>query len=508
MSQLRVESLTKTYPSVVANQDIDLEVAPGEIHAVLGENGAGKSTLMKMIYGVTAPTRGRIFWQDHEVRIPSPAAARALGIAMVFQHFSLFESLTVTENTALFLGRDGGTSELARRIEEVSEHYGLPVHPDRHVHDLSVGERQRVEIIRCLLLRPKLLIMDEPTSVLSPAAVEKLFATLRAIRDEGCCILYISHKLDEIRSLCDRATVLRAGRVTAHCVPARETPQSLARMMIGTDFTPPSRPPFTPGPIGLELRALSQETSDPFGVTLKNIHLSVAHGEVVGIAGISGNGQMELCQAISGQMTCAQPDIVRVADQSVGQLGVLARRAAGLCYIPEDRQGAGAVPELTLAENTLLTAARSRALVSHGLIDYRKAEDFATQCIQAFRVKAPGPGAAARSLSGGNLQKFITAREVLQSPRVLLCAQPTWGVDVGAAAFIRQSLIDLARQGCAVLVISEELDELFEVCDRIAVIAAGRLSPVRSIRETSVEEIGVWMSGLWPVAAEVANAQA
>jgi simple sugar transport system ATP-binding protein len=286
-----------------------------------------------------------------------------------------------------------------------------------------------------------------------------------------------------------------------------ETPQSLARMMIGTDFTAPSRPPFTPGPIGLELRALSQETSDPFGVTLKNIHLSVAHGEVVGIAGISGNGQLELCQAISGQMTCAQPDTVRVADQSVGRLGVLARRAAGLCYIPEDRQGAGAVPELTLAENTLLTAARSRALVAHGLIDYRKAEDFAAQCIQAFRVKAPGPHAAARSLSGGNLQKFITAREVLQSPRVLLCAQPTWGVDVGAAAFIRQSLIDLARQGCAVLVISEELDELFEVCDRIAVIAAGRLSPVRSIRETSVEELGVWMSGLWPVTAEVADAQ-
>jgi ABC-type uncharacterized transport system ATPase subunit len=508
MIQLRVESLTKMYPSVVANQDIDLDVLPGEIHAVLGENGAGKSTLMKMIYGVTMPTRGRIVWEETEVRIPSPAAARALGIGMVFQHFSLFESLTVAENTALFLGQGASLNQLSARIRDVSEHYGLPVNPDRHVHDLSVGERQRVEIIRCLLLRPKLLIMDEPTSVLSPAAVDRLFATLRTIRDEGCAILYISHKLDEIRNLCDRATVLRAGRVSAQCLPAHETPQSLARMMIGSDFTPPSRPQVHPGYIGLELNGLSADTSDPFGVSLQEIHLKVHLGEVVGIAGISGNGQGELLQAISGETRTPRADSVRMCGQDVGRSGVESRRGLGLCVVPEDRLGAGAVGDMSLAENTLLTAARSRKLVAAGLVDHDKARRFAAECIDAFRVKASGPDAAARSLSGGNLQKFIIAREVLQSPRVLVCAQPTWGVDVGAAAFIRQSLIDLARSGCAVLVISEELDELFEICDRIAVMAAGRLSPLRATGETSTEEIGVWMSGLWSADSGVTDAPA
>ncbi|AWB32473.1 ABC transporter ATP-binding protein [Orrella marina] len=496
MARLRVESLTKVYPSVIANEDVSLRVDAGEIHAVLGENGAGKSTLMKMIYGVTTPTRGKIFWEDEEIQIASPAQARALGIGMVFQHFSLFETLTVAQNTALSLPGHLSLSEVSRQITDVSERYGLAVNPDRYVHDLSVGERQRVEIIRCLLQKPRLLIMDEPTSVLTPAAVERLFVTLRQIRDEGCAILYISHKLDEIMTLCDHATVLRGGKVTGECIPANETPQSMARMMIGHDFDVPTRPKsFDARPL-LHVRCDRLEPADPYGVSLKGVDLAIKGGQVLGIAGISGSGQEELCRLLGGETAVSQEQIV-FDGEKIGHLGPRARRARGICYVPEDRQSTAALGTLTLAENALLTAADRVGLTESGMLKRSRIREFAKQCIEKFRVKAQGPEALAQSLSGGNLQKFIVGREMLQSPRVLICAQPTWGVDVGAAAFIRQQLIDLSRGGCAVIVLSEELDELFEVSDEICVIAGGEISPVRTVGQTSVEEIGTWMSGLW-----------
>jgi ABC-type uncharacterized transport system ATPase subunit len=497
MSQLRVQSLTKIYPSVVANDSIDLEIQPGEIHAVLGENGAGKSTLMKMIYGVTLPTRGEIFWEDNPIRIRNPAHARALGIGMVFQHFSLFESLTVVENTALALPGGQSLAALGQRISEVSEHYGLTVNPNRMIHDLSVGERQRVEIIRCLLQKPKLLIMDEPTSVLSPPAVDKLFETLRLISQEGCAILYISHKLVEIQSLCDRATILRSGKVSGTCIPAQETPQSLSKMMIGRDFDPPRRAPNQPGAISFSIHNLSRTSDDPFGTNLSGIDLSVHAGEILGIAGVSGNGQKELCRVMSGETPAPDHHAIKLMGKPVGKTTAFARRAQGLAYIPEDRLGQAAISAMSLTENVILTGTATLGLARKGLLDLTAAESFARRCISEFKVKAQGPDAIAGDLSGGNLQKFIAGREILQGPKVMICAQPTWGVDVGAAAFIRQALIDLARQGCAVIVISEELDELFEISNRIAVLAQGRLSPVRSIDSTSVEQIGLWMSGLW-----------
>ena len=504
MTRLRVESLTKVYPSVVANEDVSLRVDAGEIHAVLGENGAGKSTLMKMIYGVTMPTRGKIYWEGREVQITSPAQARALGIGMVFQHFSLFETLTVAENTALSLPGHPSMSEVSRQIRDVSERYGLSVDPDRHVHDLSVGERQRVEIIRCLLQKPRLLIMDEPTSVLAPAAVDRLFGTLRQIRDDGCAILYISHKLDEIMSLCDHATVLRAGRVTGECVPARETPQSMARMMIGHDFDVPTRPRSSDAGVLMQVQWDGVASTDPHETAVKRLDLSVKRGQVLGIAGISGSGQEDLCRILSGEITVSA-DSVLFDGQPVGHLGPGARRALGVCYVPEDRQATAALGSLTLAENALLTAADRMSLADAGMLRRSRMREFARQCIDQFRVKAQGPEDLAQSLSGGNLQKFIMGREILQKPRLLICAQPTWGVDVGAAAFIRQQLIDLSRRGCAVVVLSEELDELFEVCDEICVIASGELSPVRPIGATSVEEIGTWMSGLWERGLEVGS---
>ena len=497
--RLILEGIRKVYPSVVANDGIDLVVRAGEIHAVLGENGAGKSTLMKIIYGVTRPTEGRIVWEGREVSVANPAEARAMGIGMVFQHFSLFETLTVVENVALALPGQQDMKALSARIEEISNRYGLPVDPRRLVHALSVGERQRVEIIRCLLQNPRLLIMDEPTSVLTPQAVRKLFDMLRQLAAEGCSILYISHKLDEIQELCHTATVLRAGKVTGTCIPSRETPKSMARMMIGRDL--PVCEHGQPAPHTdprLSIAGLSRIADDQFGTTLENLQLNVFAGEIVGIAGVSGNGQRELLYALSGETPTAGHSSIRICGNDSGRYPAGRRRRLGLGFVPEERLGRGAVPKMSLASNALLTGWRHGMLKSSVLIDRKAVRTFAARVIEQYNVKCGGPDAEARSLSGGNLQKFIVGREVLLGPKVLIVSQPTWGVDVGAAAFIRQALIDLRNAGTAVLVISEELDELFEICDRIAVIAKGRLSPAKAIADTNVEEIGVWMSGMWP----------
>ena len=504
--RLAIRGIRKVYPAIVANDGIDLTVMPGEIHAVLGENGAGKSTLMKVIYGVIRPDEGELIWEGQSVTIPNPAQARELGIGMVFQHFSLFETLSVVQNVALAIPGEFDLAALSLRIEEVSQRYGLPVDPRRMVHALSVGERQRVEIIRCLLQNPRLLILDEPTSVLTPQAVRKLFETLRQLASEGVSILYISHKLDEIQELCHTATVLRNGKVTGSCTPSQESPKTMARMMIGEDL-----PAYSHGETGhegevrLRIVNLCQPTEDPFGTTLKNINLEVRSGEIVGIAGVSGNGQQELLKAISGEEPLADNRVIEMCGIQVGHLNPGKRRALGMCFVPEERLGRGAVPRLTLTENILLTAHRKGMLLG-GLIRFGVAKRFAEDCIKRFDVRCGGANSEAKSLSGGNLQKFIVGREIMQDPKVLVLAQPTWGVDVGASSFIRQSLLDLRESGTAVLVISEELEELFEICDRLVVIAKGTLSPSKATTETGVEEIGIWMSGMWPDAEKSGEA--
>ncbi|MDW6024897.1 ABC transporter ATP-binding protein [Mesorhizobium sp. BAC0120] len=491
--RLELHNISKRYPGVVANDDISLSIMPGEIHAVLGENGAGKSTLMKIIYGAAQADSGEIYCDGKLIEDHNPAVSRALGIEMVYQHFALFESVSVVENIALSVsGFD--LAGLARRITELSLRYGMPIDPHRSVHDLSVGERQRVEIVRCLLQAPKLLILDEPTSVLTPQAVLKLFETLRQLASEGCSILYISHKLEEVQQLCDSATVLRNGRVTGTAGPKETTALELARMMVGAKLPEMHVDPSVRSaqPV-LQVRGLSAPAADQYGTDLQEISFDVHGGEIVGLAGVSGNGQAELVSLLSGERLHHKAEAIRIDGQPVGRLDPAWRRRLGMAFVPEERLGRGAVPPQSLWENTVLTTHR-RGLVRKGLVDRAKAMASASGIIDRFKVKANGPQSSAQSLSGGNLQKYIVGREIALEPKLLLVSQPTWGVDVGAAAFIRQTLVDLSRAGAAVLIVSEELDELFEICDRLLVICRGRVSGPLVRRETDREEVGLLMT--------------
>jgi simple sugar transport system ATP-binding protein len=375
------------------------------------------------------------------------------------------------------------------------------------VHTLSVGECQRVEIVRALLGKPQLLILDEPTSVLTPQAVDKLFETLRQLAAEGCSILYISHKLDEIRALCHTCTVMRGGKVTGVCDPRQETDASLSRLMIGAEPPAITHHEKDAGRRVLSVRKLSLEKAHPFATRLSDIDFDVHAGEIVGMAGVSGNGQQELLAVLSGEDTRAVPQAVMLDDAPIGRRSAAWRRARGVAFVPEERLGRGAVPELSLAHNILLSH-QSDSTVNRGFIRYKAIQKLAADIIRRFSVKAAGPDATAASLSGGNLQKYIIGREVLRQPRLLLVAQPTWGVDVGAAAQIRAELIGLRNAGCAVLVISEELDELFDIADRLIVMAKGRVSPSIKRSEANMDIIGQWMSGLWPGQSGVSTAAA
>jgi simple sugar transport system ATP-binding protein len=494
---LSVEGVTKGYPGVVANADVSFQIRQGEVHALLGENGAGKSTLVKMIYGLVKPDQGRMTWRGAAYAPPEPRAARASGVAMVFQHFSLFEALNVAENVALGMENPPPMGALAAKIRAVSDAYGLPLDPSRMVGDLSAGERQRVEIIRCLLQDPKLLIMDEPTSVLTPQEVEILFRTLRQLSAEGTAILYISHKLEEIRALCDEATILRRGRVVGTCTPRDRTAREMAEMMVGAVLTPPEKGAKTEWPQthpALEAANLTVNSPIPFGTSLKGISFAVARGEVLGIAGVAGNGQDELLLALSGEIK-SDEGMVKATGVGVGRLGPNDRRRIGFVAAPEDRLGHAAAPDMSLVENAFLTGAIRKGLTNRGFIDWAATRDFAERVIKAYDVRTPGSHVAARALSGGNLQKFVIGRELSQSPDVIVINQPTWGVDAAAAAAIRQAILDRASEGAAVVVISQDLDELLEISDNFAVLNEGRLTPPRPVQGLTMDQIGLMMGG-------------
>jgi simple sugar transport system ATP-binding protein len=496
-TRLELRAISKRFPGVLANDSVDLNVAAGEIHALLGENGAGKSTLVKIIYGVLHADEGEMMWEGESVKVADPHAARNLGIGMVFQHFSLFEAMTVLENIALGIENPGDMNALAERVIEVSHAYGLPLDPGREVHTLSVGERQRIEIVRCLLQNPRLLIMDEPTSVLTPQEVERLFETLRQLSTEGVSILYISHKLDEIKQLCDRATILRGGEVVDSCDPKQETAKSMAAMMIGTEVRPLSqREGSSSEKVRLEVQGLNLDSDHAFGVTLRDVTFSVREGEIFGIAGVAGNGQNELFQALTGERPVHIAQEILIDGIAAGRMGAAARRRMGMCSVPEERNGHAAVPEMSLTENFILSGYGRMGLLSSGFIRNEAAEELSRRVVKDFNVKTAGVGASAGSLSGGNLQKFIVGREILQNPGVLVISQPTWGVDAGAAAAIHEALFTLAEKGSAIIVISQDLDELMALSDHLAVINMGSLSKSMITAKASIDKIGLLMGGL------------
>ena len=498
---LSVQGLTKLFGSFAANDGIDLSIRPGEIHALLGENGAGKSTLVKMLFGVLAPSAGQIVWQGNAVSIGSPAEARKLGIGMVFQHFSLFESLTVAENIALSMDDGESIGTISQKAAELSKAYGLPLDPDAHVADLSVGERQRIEIVRALLQNPKLIILDEPTSVLTPQEADRLFETLDKLKAEGRSVLYISHRLEEVQRICDRATVLRHGKVTGACDPRQETTASLARMMVGSDVAAIERDATCErGDVVLDIKSLSLDPRTPFAMSLKRVSLQVKAGEVLAIAGVAGNGQGELFDALSGEMLANSADTIQIRGKPVGRTGITGRRLMGAGFVPEERHGHAAVTGLNLSDNLLLARWRSdaKAFLFGGILQgIRQAvvKKGTKRICEEMDVRKSGEDPQAGALSGGNLQKFIIGRELDRQPSLLVVNQPTWGVDAGAASRIRQAIIDLARKGSAIVVISQDLDEIFEIASEIAVISEGHLSESYPAGELTREKIGLLMGG-------------
>ena len=493
---LQAIGITKRYGTFAANDSIDLDLWPQEIHALLGENGAGKSTLVKVMYGLIQPTAGELRWMGKKVELAGPSEARSLGIGMVFQHFSLFDNLTVAENVALGLDGSETFSDMSARLAQVSNDYGLPLDPKREVWRLSVGERQRIEIVRALMQNPKLLILDEPTAVLTPQEADQLFVVLERLRGEGRALLYISHKLDEVKRLCDHATILRGGKKISTCDPRLETAASLARMMVGAEIGEvKAASGRVPGVPRLHVQDLSMEPDDPHGTHLKSVSIEVRGGEIVGIAGVAGNGQDELFAALSGERLAPHASQIVIDGNAAGDLSITERRRLGAAFVPEERLGHATVPRFKLSDNALISGHAASGLVHHGFIDKPAMMTVVDRTTKSFDVRKAKRDPEAVSLSGGNLQKYVVGREILREPGVLIVSQPTWGVDAGAAAVIRQALIDLAARGTAVLVISQDLDELAEIAVRIAVMFHGHLSAPLTAAEATREKLGLLMGG-------------
>ena len=493
---LQAVGITKRFGNFLANDSIDLDLYSQKIHALLGENGAGKSTLVKILYGLLHPSSGELRWMGKTIRPISPLQTRAMGIGMVFQHFSLFDNLTVAENCALGLDGTEKFSVTSARIAEISRNYGLPLDPKREVWRLSVAERQRIEIVRMLMRNPKLLILDEPTAVLTPMETDQLFVVLKRLQSEGHGILYISHKLEEVKRLCDTATILRSGKKVATCDPQQETAASLVRAMVGTEIgkVKPVRR-SSEKVVRLSIKDLSLAPLHPHGIYLKNISTKVEAGEILGIAGISGNGQDELFSSLSGERLCSLANNVSIDGHAAGLLNITERRRLGAVFIPAERLGHGTAPRLKLSENILLSGHAATGMVKNGFTDRQALLAAVDRTTEGFDVRKATRDPVAGSLSGGNLQKFIIGREIIGEPGVLIVNQPTWGLDAGATTAIRQALLDLSARGTAILVISQDLDELLEIADRIAVMFQGGLSESLEAASMTREKLGLLMGG-------------
>ena len=496
---LEMEGITKRFPGVVANEAVNFDVRRGEVHTLLGENGAGKSTLMKILYGLYDADEGEIRLSGKPVTINSPSDAIDRGIGMIHQHFMLVPTLTVAENVALglppakrFLQDLGPVRE---RIRELSDAYGLQVDPDAYIWQLAVGERQRVEIMKAIYRDVSLLILDEPTSVLTPAEVDDLFVTLRQMTDGGRGLVFISHKLHEVMALSDRITVLRGGRVTGRTVPSETSREQLAHMMVGREVQlAPTRLESNAAEARLKVKDLNV-LGDRGTPAVTDFDLEVRSGEVVGIAGVSGNGQRELAEALAGLRPVVSGEVVMNGVETTDRTPKEIRRL-GVSYIPEERMRDGAIGEFSVAENLILCDHDRPPISRRGLLDFGQIEEGCSDLVRRFTVKTPTLDTPTANLSGGNIQKLVIARELSGEPELLIASQPTRGVDIGAAEYIHTVLMDQRAGGTAILLISEDLDEVIGLSDRIAVMFEGRIMGTLDQEEATVQRLGLLMAGV------------
>ena len=495
---LDMKGITKRFPGVLANDKVDFDLHAGEVHTLLGENGAGKSTLMKILYGLYQADEGEILLNGEPVEITSPTSAIEHNIGMIHQHFMLVETLTVAENVALGLRSSRGAltdlDVVSERIRELGSQYGLEIDPGATVWQLAVGQKQRVEIIKALYREARLLILDEPTAVLTPQEVDQLFDTLRQMTADGRGLIFISHKLHEVLALSDRITVLRQGRVTGNTTTEGATRSSLASMMVGREVKlAPDKPEVTTGSPALEISGL-RVIGDRGNVVIDDLDLEVQTGEILGIAGVSGNGQRELAETIAG-LREAEAGSIAIAGTDVTNQRPVDVRAAGLAYVPEGRMKDGSIGLFTVAENLLLIDHNSKEFLDAGLLNFEAIRTHSQALVDEYAVKTPSLETPVRSLSGGNIQKLILARELSGTPNVLVASQPTRGVDIGAAEYIHKRLVDQRSEDTAILVISEDLDEVYALSDRIAVMYEGRIMGIVD-PTISREEIGLMMAGV------------
>ena len=498
IDHMEMRNIVKRFPGVLANDHVNFDVKAGEVHALLGENGAGKSTLMKQLYGLYRPDEGQILFDGEEKNIQSPSDAIALGVGMIHQHFMLVDTLTVAQNVALGLPSTRGfltdLNVVTERINKLAELYGLNVEPDAYVWQLSVGQQQRVEIIKALYRGAALLILDEPTAVLTPQEVDDFFVTLKQMAKEGHALIFISHKLHEVMDFTDRVTVLRDGRNVGTVPTAETSKKKLAEMMVGRElFFNPERPPVEIGEPRLQIINLEAQ-SDRETLALRGVSLEVAAGEILGLAGISGNGQSELAQVIAGLRPATGGKVLIDGEDVTGQ-SPKQLIEKGLAYIPEERNRDGMISEFTVAENLIMRDIDEEPYSRHTFLNFKAIEGKSDQLVRAFDIKTPGIDTPMKNLSGGNAQKVILARELSRNPRVLIAAQPTRGVDIGATQYIHEQIINQRANGTATLLISEDLDEIMALSDRIAVIFQGEIMGVIHRADAVQEEIGLMMAG-------------
>ncbi len=501
LDSLEMKGISKRFPGVLANDHVDFDVHAGEVHALLGENGAGKSTLMKILYGMYHPDEGEILLNGKPVNISSPTDAIDLGIGMIHQHFMLVQTLTVAENVALGMpSKRGLLTDLvavSKRIVELAEIYGLKIDPDAYIWQLSVGQQQRVEIIKALYRGAALLILDEPTAVLTPQEVDELFAIMRQMVKDGHALIFISHKLHEVVEISDRVTVLRDGRKIGTRPTAETTKRDLASWMVGREIVfAPEHKNVMIGKVRVELKKVSCG-SDRGTAGLRGVSLEIRSGEILGIAGVSGNGQRELAEVITGLRNTTQGSIfLEGQDVTTLSAGELTERM--LSYIPEERMRDSMIREFTVSENMILREHHKPPFSRNGFLNLRTISENADKLIKQFQVKTPSRDTLAKSLSGGNIQKMVLARELARQPRAIIAAQPTRGLDIGATEYVRNLLLEQSQAGAAILLISEDLDEILVLSDRIAVLYEGQIMDIVPRAQATPERLGLLMAGVYP----------